>query len=274
MRIVHKEQQDAAIEPIRNCGASPAYDDHGFVERLSFDVHSSVRDEELACLSKLVHLRTLYLAGRGFTDRGLASLANLKEVEDVYVWRDDASPVLGDEGLSYLSRLESLKKLFYSHASVTDAGFRHLAGMHNLEELSISLCREATDEGLKSLANIEHLRSLLLANGPRMTGEGLAALPNPSGLERLSIGNVTDAGMRTITRFPNLRELEICIERLSVDGLKNIRAFRHLEKLHIGRALMDEETIKSVIGDLPGLKKLGIAPCPRMRDGTIIPLPP
>lgn len=72
--------------------------------------------------------------------------------------------------------------------------------------------------------------------------------------------------MRTITRFTNLRELEIRGGALSVDGLRNLVVLTSLEKLDISRVSMDNRTLENAIGEITRLKELRIHDCPITGD--------
>jgi len=269
VRPIRKAQQEAVVAPLRKHLSDVSFGLSGYVWSLHFASGNSATDDDLENLKELTHLRSLWLEGNGFTDQALAHLTGLKRLERLYVVGDRSAGRQAakwtDDGLSYLRRLNSLTVLCYRRARVSDAGFRNLEGLHNLEDLDLD-CREATDEGLRSLAGLNRLEKLSLSNGPEMTGEGMAAIPNPSGLKELCLDFVTEGGMRTITRFTNLRELEIRGGPLSVDGLTNLVVLTSLEKLDISRVSLDNRTLENAIGEITRLKELRIHDCPITGD--------
>jgi Leucine-rich repeat (LRR) protein len=270
VRWIRESQQEAIVGPLREHLKEVRFGLNGYVRSVDFAEGNSATDEEIESLKELTHLESLWLEGDGLTDRALAHLTGLKRLEYLYVMSDRSSGRQAaqwtDDGLSYLRGLNSLKRLYYRGSRVTDAGFRELEALHNLKDLVLDDCREATDEGLKSLAGLNRLERLRLSNGSGMTGEGLGAIPNPSGLTSLCLGFVTDGGMRTITRFTNLSELEIRGGPLSADGLRNLVALTSLEKLNLRRVPLDNRTLEESVGEITSLKELRIHDCPITGD--------
>lgn len=80
---------------------------------------------------------------------------------------------VGNEALTWLSRLSGLQELYLSNTSVTDEGLKELACLTGLRRLYI-YHTEITDDGLENLCALKGLRWLTLS-GTQTTDEGLAA---------------------------------------------------------------------------------------------------
>jgi hypothetical protein len=245
VRLDRYWQQKAALGPLGKYIAHVSWDIRGYVESLELSVDNSVREDELENLKELSGLRRLWIH---VSDCGRPG-----------------ERVATDVGLSHLSGLTSLEALTYEGPSVTDAGLRHLAGLQSLESLLLP-CSEASDEGLKSFGNLDRLRRLCLLNGPALTGEGLVYLPQPLSLRKLSILHVTDGGIRTMTRFSELRDLTMNGDRLTHQGVRSLQEFHHLEQLYIWDAPLDNRGLEKWVGPMTGLTKLRISKCPLTGD--------
>jgi hypothetical protein len=115
-------------------------------------------DAQLARLSKIKTLESIFVNGYGGTEDGLASLAQLPNLRH---FGADHSPFTGtglvalknspnfasvrfggcpfnDDGLKALGELTQLKEANISHVMFTSKGFPHLAKLVNLEKLTIS----------------------------------------------------------------------------------------------------------------------------------------
>lgn len=95
---------------------------------------SRIRDEDLACLAGLKHLRNLQ-----------------------FVWPDRNT--IGDQGVAYLAGLTNLDTLVIG-SKVTDVGLGHLRDMKKLNLLSVH--GDFTDEGLRHLEKLKSLAHLRL----------------------------------------------------------------------------------------------------------------
>src|SRR5262249_9084249 len=129
-------------------------------------------------------LKGLYLHKGQATDDGLRTLANLRQLEVLFVW--DASHVT-DAGVAHLAGLTRLRDLHFSNGQLGDGS---LAVFGRLPELrSLSLQGNAfSDDGLRHLAGLKQLRSLWVG---------------------LSRRRITDAGVRHLAGLTALQELEL-----------------------------------------------------------------
>lgn len=117
-----------------------------------------------------------------------------------------------DDDLALLKGFKNLRILHISSSSITDAGMVHLAGLTQLQELTVGsiLARppKITDAGLVHLKGLSNLRNLNLM-GTLVTGTGLAQLP--VGITDLDLANtkLNDAGLASLARFTKLETLNL-----------------------------------------------------------------
>ena len=139
---------------------------------------------------------TLNLSGLGHLQCLRMSLANGHQ------WRD--------EDLASLSALTELKTVcLLPKEGVTDKGVQHIAGLANLETLTVG-GTEVTDAGLKNLSGMRRLITVFLKGN--FTDQGLAAFDGANSLERLTMESMTPLSERALqglkTRLPNLVTLQ------------------------------------------------------------------
>lgn len=124
---------------------------------------------------------------------------------------------IGDGAISRLSRLDFVTRLDIGGPALSDDGLLHLAGMPQLEELS--LAGRVTDRGFKTwrereigcdLMTFAPEANNLLLDGP-ITDRGLAGLAGLDGLFGLGLfwhaHAFTGAGLAALSVLPNLRFL-------------------------------------------------------------------
>ncbi|HEY2839479.1 MAG TPA: M56 family metallopeptidase, partial [Pirellulales bacterium] len=145
-------------------------------------------DGALAELAKLPKLRELRCGGV-FTDAGLAQLSAAKSLTVLWVFSTGEAKIT-DAGLAHLGKLTKLTDLVIAelvsfsderentplreHSAITNDGLRHLAGLTELETLTIS-GSHLTDAGLVHLHNLKKLKSLS-TDGTKITPAGVEEL--------------------------------------------------------------------------------------------------
>lgn len=130
-----------------------------------------ISDQALATIGKLPSLTYLDLGyNLDLTDTGVASLADLKDLEVLSVSRTR----LTDAGLSAISGLEKLRSLDVSGTQLSDAGTAQLAALKQLTKLSLAQTG-ITEASVDTLAQWPTLRELDLTSN-KLTPDGLARL--------------------------------------------------------------------------------------------------
>ncbi len=188
-------------------------------------------DDSLVGLESLSRLKRLHLWGDKVTDRSMAPISRLKELESLGLWAD-----VSKRGLNQLSGLTHLRTLDVTPASDRPGGIDEvplkLSGLMDLRTLSLQGLA-LRDEDVASLAGLRHLEWLVLdgtftegalwhlrglpdlkllsvANVACPNGEGLAQLGGLKRLGDLTIsGRITDAALARLPALPSLWSLRI-----------------------------------------------------------------
>jgi len=141
------------------------------------------------------------LRTRHMTNSAMAHLPRLRSVKAL----DVSGPDLGDDGLLYLAGMPELEELTVS-GKFTDRGCIAFRYMPHLRRFASCWLQTVTDEGLANLASCEALESVDLMG--TTTGDGvLRALRGKPRLHNLKTGRqVTDAGLALLQDFPAFRK--------------------------------------------------------------------
>ena len=208
------------------------------LEELSFcgsAAGRSVSDEEVACLESLGRLKKLHVGSKHLTDRSLASISKLDQLEslnfrvfggagvsknglkqlsgltnlhtlDVKVYPVVIDPV---DGVKLdLSALTNLNTLTLSGLPLQDTDLASLAGLHHLEWLVLE--GTFTEEGLLRLRNLPELKRLSISGISCVDGDCLGNLGGLTKLGDLVLrGRVTDAALGRLTGLPSLWSLRV-----------------------------------------------------------------
>lgn len=206
-------------------------------EVLHFWNLENATDEGMNFLARMPGVAFIILNKSSVTHRGLAKLANLRRLREVWFQSDHVGdeecrvfasyPGLAklyicgssvtEEGLKHLGRLRTLEVLSLTNTTITDQGLAHLTALTELQELQLAKTK-VTDAGLVHLAGFSKLTVLRL-EGCRITDHGLAHLQVLSHLQKLDLDEteVTDLGLDHISALANLTRL----------GLRNTRVTPH-----------------------------------------------
>jgi uncharacterized protein (TIGR02996 family) len=190
----------------------------------------------IAGLGALTHL-TLSGAVSG---AGLAQVALPAGLESL-----DLSALRGVAGpdLAQLVALSGLRSLDLGNTRVDSASLAHLAGLRQLQRLSLASTPVA---GLAALAGLTSLEQLVLANSA-LTDEGLAPVGGLSGLRRLDLSGTacTDASLAHLRglhlEYLDLRRCGLPSETespydntvITADGVAHLRGLVQLRHLRV-----------------------------------------
>jgi len=160
----------------------------------------------------------------------------LGELPDVWV----VDGPLGDRELKRIAAtFPRLRALEIRWGHVTDVGLEHVAGMSNLEYLSLpfpypGVGEPITDEDLRHLTRLKKLRVLKIPRA-NVSSEGLAHLAEIASLEKLVLRgtSIGDAELRVLARLPRLASLDICSTAVTDQGLHVLKDFPSLRRLHL-----------------------------------------
>ena len=167
----------------------------------------AITDAGMVHLAQINSLEYLDLPYQGITDKGIALIANLKNLKHLWVCASSVSP-LTDKSMRYISQLHSLEKLIIGGTGFTDAGMDDLAKLTNLRELNLQ--------------------------ADSITNEGLAKLKTLKSLEKISLSckKVTISGLSYLNALPNLVELEVRDVVQDNSGL-DISGLTKLERIYL-----------------------------------------
>src|SRR6185369_9517212 len=120
------------------------------------------------------NLKELSIDGPGFTSRGLAHLAAMSHLEELYI-RDARD--LDRAAFQCLARVPSLRELILRGGSFSDEDLAPLAALVNLEKLTLYECEQVHGTFCKHLIDLPQLRELSFGEfGGQITDEGMRSI--------------------------------------------------------------------------------------------------
>ncbi len=231
---------------------------------------AGITPDEIQPLSRLTHLRWLYIAMSGAYTKEFRDRANEVPLGDaiarvvagtpslraalVNVLMGDAGAVaisqagklqivdlafeeVTDARLAALCQLTTLRRLHLKgRGQISDVGLASISGLSRLTDLALP-AEQLTDTGLAELAPLADLKMLKLTGG-RFNGSGLAALDRLANLLLLNLNSSAfdDIGCRQLPQvFPQLAGLDLTGTRVSDKGLASIARLSRLSGLTLER---------------------------------------
>lgn len=161
-------------------------------------------------------------------DGGTLELKDLPQLEVLKLSMERGEP-LNDDDIACVADMKNLRTLAFGMlgtgpADITDAGMTHVSGLTSLERLYIS-GRGITDRGLAEVAGLHRLRDLGLAGA--FSDAGLRHLEPLHGLTRVAVrssGAFSPAALERLrTALPHARQL-------NVEQNRDMGSSRHREK--------------------------------------------
>jgi internalin A len=182
------------------------------LEKLSIESDDPLPDADLASLEALSHLKELNIFFGGVSDRGLAAIGRLAQLEHLQL------TVLTRSGLNHLNGLPNLRSLnvhgaWGDAAKIVEAdeGRLDLSGLTKLEDFYLAgLPLQAED-----LAFLKHLKAakiIMIQPTERVSGTYLRHVADLPGLERLWAFNLWDCSnedVAALNTLPRLRSLRL-----------------------------------------------------------------
>ena len=218
-------------------------------------------DDRMKVWPPLPALRFLGLRP-AFTGGGLRILCErCPALESVY-FRD--FEFTGGEELHPLQLLQRLKSIKFERARLSPENVASLGSLTGLENLSLF---ETPVAGL-DLSALENL-VVLEVNLCRFDDPGLAGIQSPKTLREILFRNneLTDASLAVAARHPKVVRLDLGFNRLTGEGIEQLRPLRELEYLHLmGNRLTDEAL--SRLPDFPDLVYLDLQLNPELGDAA------
>lgn len=218
------------------------------LESLELPGDNHFDDAAMKHLAGLVNLRRLSLGSPRVTDAGVRELGRLKKLEQLTLQFTSATGAsldvlagaplqtlsvrqLSDSAAAHLRLFPQLRELASHDATLTAAGFAHLAGLRKLDVLDLTNARQLTDDGFAPLAQLVGLRRFI-ASGTGLGDRGVRHLAGLNLLSELHLGSsaLTDAGMRSIGELVGLNALVISQDATQVSD-RGLEFFWRLHQL-------------------------------------------
>jgi hypothetical protein len=205
------------------------------------------------------------------TGDGVKELGNLKNLESLKLTPGQVS----DEVLEALRRFklrhtllqarakggarpkaeDDIDEFFLHQSRVTPAGLKELAGLKNIRMICLDRPK-ATDEALCAMREAGVLHTLR-ADLPGPPGPNAGRSAEDVREFRLDGTPVTDAGLKELVDFKNLRSLHLNRTKVTNNGLKELRKFERLELLYLNDTDVTEDAIKDIVA-IKGLRHVSL----------------
>ncbi len=232
------------------------------------DLDGKVTDAGLKQVGQHPNLRWLRIRTGKIWGPGLAELVNLPRLERLCIW--GTSPI-SDRHIKYMEGLTKLKSmtLWGICDRLTDASLASIGKLKNLEELHfIRTSPRFTPAGMAHLKGLKKIKKVDFGGatstnyGDEVVRQLAANLPNLESIK--GIGFLSAKGMKTLTRFRNLKSLQVALKDrkrgyYGPTGLSHLAGLGSLEELRI----ISQESLSDA--DLASLE-----PLVRLRDLVIL----
>lgn len=177
-------------------------------------------------------------------------------VERGYATRDAHDSQVADECLTAIGRMRHLEDLMLTRLSISDQGFRSLAGLTSLKSLRLDVVAPPGDDFTIDTGPV------LLASFPR--------LPKLETLD-LALAWIGNRDLPYLSKLPKLRTLSLWGTQVDGAGLAKLGASHCLEELNIGGDMVTVEGLRSLAG-LKRLKTLHLGDCNEYRHPDVATL--
>ena len=117
----------------------------------------TITDDSFRLVAELPHLKFLGCGGARLTGRGLVSLYNNGELDQLALQVCTVS----DDGWAVIGKMKQIKKLDLASSTVSDSALEQIGTLSELEYLRLD-GTQITDEGLKHLCGLHHLKNLIV----------------------------------------------------------------------------------------------------------------
>ena len=187
------------------------------VVRLS---NTTAENTDLILLSRLKHLKHLYLAETDVTGECLEILARLSQLESLGL---DGTQV-DDEAMTLITEFPNMRWLGVQGTSITDKSLQDIGALQRLEFLFID-GTDVTDAGLADLSQLVNLRELFFSE-TRVTGRGLKHLAKLHDLEYLLLPRrcrIEDDDLVHFYGLTKLKQVNLKQADVSSEGLSKLK---------------------------------------------------
>ena len=181
----------------------------------------------------------------------LLQLSTDHDVAFVYL----EGPEIDDEIMPVLRRFPNLRIVQLEGTTVTDIALIEVAGISQLNHVSLSESPEITDEGIALLGRLPKLRHARL-EGLLISGANLGQL---SHLEILDLDYCPRLGstvLQELCEIPNLRNLSLYDSHITNACFQDIKGTPNLEELDLSKTRITDGSLTTLVEKFPGIKIL------------------
>jgi Leucine-rich repeat (LRR) protein len=222
--------------------------------------HLDLRDRDIdaACLRVLRQLPALTNLTVQGNPIGPAVLEPIAQIGTLQRLDLRSCRKLTDASFRHLGRLTNLQSLELYDTVISDAGLAHLVGLSRLEELDLNATR-VSDKGMALLKAFPDLRRLSIGGKTAITDAGLAHLKHMTKLEMLELreGAFSDAGLHHLQGCSVLKLLYAAGTKIVGPGLRHLAGLTHLEGLFLDNTGVGDDGLSHLAG-LARLRDLGL----------------
>jgi len=235
-------------------------------------IQAGMTDVEMRFLAPLTDLTSFYISDSRITDEGIASLAGMKDLrllglfktrvnslaslkhltklKSLEIFPEDAT--MGDEGLAAIENFTALTDLYIHSAGIGDATVKRLAGLKQLKNLDIELERLDDPQSLSALAGLTEMRELTF-HAPDIPGSALKHLSGMKHLEHLEIdvAREADEGLRFIGELDQLKVLLLHGPGVTDQGIQQLSKLNRLETFIAYRSKITRAGARKLAAKLP-----------------------
>jgi hypothetical protein len=207
------------------------------LEELHLTGDEALSDADLACLEPFTRLRELFISGQNVTERGMASIGKLNQLEKLTIFcpvtRDALNQLNGLANLQHLqvnahprgnssvasrsgelmldlSGLKKMRDMNLTALPLRDSDLAFLKNMPVVERLMIQSNSTLTGESLRHLEGLPKLNRLFVSRLSECTGDDLAHLNNLPILRSLRLtGDITDSALGSLTGPLSLESIRV-----------------------------------------------------------------
>ena len=196
---------------------------------------TSIDDDGLKNLAGCKLLKLLALDDLWVGTEGLKSLAELKDLEELYL----AGTLVDDDSAKVISGFPKLKKLRLARTQIGDAGLETLSSCSTLQEIDLSENSLITNSGVAHLAKLTNLRKLNLWR-VQVSDEGALLLAPLTKLEWLNLDNtkLSDAGLPALNGMNDLTFLHLGSTQITAVGAPALFHLKSLKDLKLTRTAL------------------------------------
>ncbi len=197
------------------------------------------------------YLQAIRAAGTPIKDADLEHLSTLFAL----MYLDLSRTAITDKGLSILAGSLAVRDLKLGGTRVSDAGMGSVAKIRGLEALELPV--GISDKGLAGLSELQTLRVLVLKDNGRITDDGLKVLTVFKNLAELDLSNMGlgNAALAHIGKIASLRHLSLRGTKVTDAGMVHLKPLRRLYELKLTGTAVGDNSLEQ-LADMVTLETL------------------